>query len=294
MMPNEFLMKTIIYIILLSLSIACNNSQKSDSSGLVSGDKMIGIKTIATESNNEISQGYVHAKDSVETHIPVTLKLTGDSGYITKRAGLKFLFSQGLTDTADRLWKLLKDRDTIGKYYQTIPGGGYLLCLLNTDINAHACHYLFKISGRANNKEILSKEKYFHGNYACCWKNDFEGFRKLQDFFYLKTCVTGSGYCGRKFYLFKDIHPQDSLNCIYESNYSYFIDKFHSLSSTIKLNGNNLKIQYIERNGIIKEYKNKDYYDNITQDSLQFTVSYCYNNDNWYAADSTYLRDLDF
>jgi len=283
----------LIFIAFLFASCTGNGEKKqADSKDTALSDSAIIAEY--EKKNGKISDVFI-GSDSIPVIQPkpgpVRINLGGDSGFITEKKGLPFLVSQLLTDSTDYLWRMLYDTDTIGKYYK-LPSGNYLLCLVNTDHGSHAYHYLFEIASEGKTKKIVSKQKYRSGNYDCCWKNDYEGFRKMKGFFYLKTCTTGSGYCGRTFYLFKALHPQDSINRIYETYYSGNAVQFQSLASDIRLEGNSLRINYTLRDG--KIVFNSDSKEKNTDRSRKFTVNYSYKNDNWFTSDSTNLRDLLF
>ncbi len=212
-----------------------------------------------------------------------------DSGFILKKDGLRFLLSAALTDTAGSYWSQVKDNDTIGKYYKVRQTGNFFVCTIDlSQKNNFETFLLLEIKADGT---VLKNERFFHGNYLCCLPNYYEGFYKYGDYFCLKTCGTGSGYCGTNMYLFKEIKPQNEQNSIAES-YSSFncsIGLSIILSSTIELHNDYLIMHYELKNGefniIHPHFKVKQ--------TDKFDVKYKLQNDTWVATDSTKLKDLD-
>jgi len=141
--------------------------------------------------------------NSNESHLPV--RFVADSGYILKKEGISILLKIESNDTIDTNYSTLKDTDTIGKYYKT-KKGNYLACVL--DIihpirNASPVLVEYTPKGK-----IINTENYCGGMYLCCWKNNYEGFKKLGDYYSIKTCGTGLGFCGSNINVFKELEPQ--------------------------------------------------------------------------------------
>jgi hypothetical protein len=140
------------------------------------------------------------------------LKFSSDSGFVMKKEGIKFLQSIFLIDTTSYSWTNLNENDTIGKYYSLSANGNYILCLIDLSPTFNfETHLIFEVKADGT---VLKCERFFHGNYPCCWKNYYEGFFRSNNFFIFTSCGTGSGVCGSNIYVFKEIISQKSQNSI--------------------------------------------------------------------------------
>ena len=132
-------------------------------------------------------------------------RFVADSGYILKKEGISILLKIESNDTIDTNYSTLKDTDTIGKYYKT-KNGNYLACVLDIiHPIRNASPVLIEYTPKG---KIINTENYYGGMYLCCWKNNYEGFKRLGDYYSIKTCGTGSGFCSGNIYLFKELEPQ--------------------------------------------------------------------------------------
>lgn len=207
-----------------------------------------------------------------------------DSGYIVKKKGLDFLLSSSLTDTLNSNWNQTKDNDTIGKYYKDYTSNNYFICLIDlTKKYSFETHLLIEIN---ENGKILKKERFFHGNYPCCWKNYYEGFSKHDEYFCMKTCGTGSGYCASYFYLFKEILPQENQNSIPNEYWSSSIITEH-LTSQMELKDNELTMHYKLETG---ELYDLDFKVNETK---KFNIKYLFKNKKWTTNEESKFNGLD-
>ncbi|MFM6935404.1 MAG: hypothetical protein ACKOXP_08175 [Flavobacteriales bacterium] len=134
--------------------------------------------------------------------IRIELAFTNDFGYITKRAGIDILDQVKMSRKTDKGWDLMKDVDTIGKYFKSKETGNYIICLLDLQHKFEfETHVLIELQCVKNNAyKLVAKERYFHGNYSCCWTNYFTGFNQMGNYFMLDVCGTGSGFCSAKTY----------------------------------------------------------------------------------------------
>ena len=219
------------------------------------------------------------------------LTLSNDSGFILKKDGLRFLLSVALTDTfgSHWTWSQIKDNDTIGKYYHVKQTGNFFVCTIGLAKNhLFESHLLLEIK---TDGTILKNERFIHGNYPCCWDNYYEGFKKRGDYYYLKTCGTGSGYCGSRIYLFRKIMPQDKQNSIPESYHAFFGDEQSEiLNSTMEWQDNYLIMHYkLDSGNVDSNSKNFE-----AKKTDKFDVKYILLNDTWVATDSTKIKDMDF
>lgn len=216
------------------------------------------------------------------------LILSNDSGFVIKKNGLPFLLATSLTDTTDSFWNQAKDNDTIGKYYKVRETGSYFYCSIDlTKKYTFETHLLIEINPVG---EILKSERYFHGNYPCCWDNYYEGFNKFGDYFGLKTCGTGSGYCASYLYLFKDILPQEKQNSIPQSYWSSLGagGLSQSFSSEMEFKKDKLVLHYKLEDGELDDSSNFK-----IKKTKTFDVNYVFKNNKWTTNDSSKFEGLD-
>lgn len=214
-----------------------------------------------------------------------------DSGYIQKKDALSLLLKLNMNDTIDLDYIKLKDNDTIGKYYKKENSQNYYACI--TDIinpKYYPSHFILEVNPKG---EILKNERYTNGFYLCCWKNEFEGFTKLNDYYFLKTCGTGSGFCSSEIYVFKEIIPQEKLNPILTSMFNGMCESYKNkilsctLTSRIESKASSLVLHYKYNKGFItKSQKFK------IKSTEIFDVEYIQKENNWIALDSTKLNQI--
>lgn len=193
-----------------------------------------------------------------------------------------------LADTSNTSWSTITDKDTIGKYYKIRETGNYLCCVLDVGQEGEfETHLLLEIKP---NGTPIKTERFLHGNYPCCWGNHYEGFNRYGDYFSLKTCGTGSGYCASYLYLFKTLKPQEAQNSIAESYWSAFSgdELVHSLTSTLEVGPDSVVMHYRLKKGILGDDSNFK----IKETDI-FDVAYHWNDHTWIATDSTKLKTLD-
>jgi hypothetical protein len=253
------------------------------------------------------------------------LFLTNDSGFVTKKEGLEFLLANSLTDTmpwSDTIyhnspitlfdgtistywidsgsdsWYLIKQNDTIGKYYRIENSNNFMMCLID-----HGSKYDFEthlVIEVTSNGELIKSERFFHGNHPCCWNNYYDGFSKYGDFFGIKICGTGSGHCSSRLYLFKKVTPQDSINFILLNCWSVgdFVDSgesslYDSYTSSIDIKKDKLVIHYVSESGTHKyneKTKDLDFKVNRTE---KISIEYFYENEKWETKDRENLEKLE-
>lgn len=243
---------------------------------------ILGVITLACK--QETKPGYTSPHNSLK--IKQLLPLSEDSGFVTKKIGLPFLIAHQLTDTTGVYWNDLKSNDTIAKYYRLKDNGHFLYCTV--DYNPD---YIFetRILLELNQScKILQVERYYNGNYACCWANLYEGFQKYGDYFGIKTCSTGSGFCASNLYLFEKLTPQDSLEPIVTDYYEAMGGADLNprvLKSTFSLKKDELRVNYTLEEGVIghdDQFK--------VQKTKRFTVPYRRRGISWVAQDSTMFK----
>jgi len=156
---------------------------------------ILGVISLLVSCNRTIS-------NNNQSHL--AFRFVSDSGYILKNEGIAFLLQIKDTSTVNVNNSTFKNTDTIGKYYKT-KTGNYIACIIDNihpDKEWHPVVFEYKPDG-----EIL-KNEHFYGGYLCCWKNHYEGFQKHGDYYSIKTCETGSGFCGGHINVFKKLEPQ--------------------------------------------------------------------------------------
>ena len=224
----------------------------------------------------------------------IEIDLSIDSGYILKREGIKLLLNINETKLKFNSWKNAEDTDTLGKYYFSSKSGNYILCVSDYsqqfDFETHILIELKRI--KKNNFKVIAKERYFHGNYSCCWNNNFDGFQMNKNWFSFKECGTGSGFCSSHIHYFRKVLPQkkstkllDEISfCeseLSESEYCY------SISSSEVSFPNYITFNYTYEKFEISK-------DSETEKSIRkelFTVIYELKNGKWVANDSTKLKE---
>jgi hypothetical protein len=208
-----------------------------------------------------------------------------DSGYITKHKGLEFLLTARLTDTLDSYWSQAKDSDTIGKYYRNALTNNYFICTIDLSKKySFETHLLIEVKPNGN---IVKKERFFHGNYPCCWNNYYDGFNKYGEYFIIKTCRTGSGYCAGYLYLFKEISSQKSQQSIPESYWSS-IGVTQNLTSKMELNNDELIMHYKLEKGELN-----DGLDFKVSQTKVFDVKFVFKNKKWTPTEKNKFNRLD-
>lgn len=222
--------------------------------------------------------------------IRIELALTNDFGYITKRAGIDILDQVKMSRKTDEWFEYIKDVDTIGKYIKSKETGNYILCILDLQHKFEVeTHVLIELKCMKNNTyKLVAKERYFHGNYSCCWTNYFSGFNQIGNYFMFDVCGTGSGFCGTKTYYFKNVIPQDSLIGIAD-NYSSQFDTFlTTLVSTKHINDNILTYHYRFENFEI------NYEEKIRPTGIDtFSIDYILHNNTWFCNDKR-IENLEY
>lgn len=220
----------------------------------------------------------IHNKNSIR----IELELTNDVGYITKRAGIDILDQVKISRKTDKWFEFIKDVDTIGKYIKSKETGNYIICLLDLqhkfEVETHVLIELKRI--KKNTYKLVAKERYFHGNYSCCWTTNFSGFNQMGNYFTFDVCGTGSGFCGAKTYYFKNVIPQDSLIGIADHYSSQFDTFLTTLVSTKQIKYNILTYHYrFENFEITNDEK-------IVPTGIDtFSIDYKLNDNTWFCND---------
>jgi hypothetical protein len=287
--------QTIFFSFLLVITLNCCTQQSNDNSKREQTDtaQMSSIDTIqkpiidTVQTINNIQISNESVKPSGIGKHGVGLTLIEDSGYILKKNGLRFLVSVGIANTANSFWSNVKSNDTIGKYYYVKRSNSFYICLIDlSSFYPFVTHLLLEVDTMG---KILKQESFLHGNNPCCWDNDFEGFNKYGDYFGLKTCGSGSGYCSSYLYLFKEIIPQDKQLQIPISYWTNMCPDGleESLNSSFNLRNDSLHLDFIFKRG---SYDRNSNFKVIK--SSKFEMLYIFNGNKWRTNDKSKLKNM--
>lgn len=193
-----------------------------------------------------------------------------------KSQAVKLLNKIRNLDTVNLDWQHYKENDTVGKYYKTSWGTLYA-CII---IPFTATRVIAEITPE---NEILKSEYFYSGTYHCCWNNYHEGFQKHGNYYSIRTCGTGSGYCSGELNVFQTIAPK-SANSILQSVWVSMCSEGYScsLSSTMKIRNDTVFMKYtLEKGTLKKKWKVKK--------TEKFDIYYTKKDSVWIASDSTNL-----
>jgi hypothetical protein len=216
------------------------------------------------------------------------LPLLQDSGFVLKKDGLPFLLSNRLTDTTDASWNHLNDNDTIAKYYRINQTGHFYYCTVDLSKKyTYETHLLLELTPDA---KIIKSARYFHSHYSCCWGSYCDGFNRYGDFFGIKTCATGSGFCASNLYLFKTLVQQDEQSLI-PLGYLEAIGverRPQRVSSTLEIKRNELIMHYLTEVGDLDEQGNFK-----VKKTKKMNATFIFRNNQWVCRDSAILAKFD-
>lgn len=226
----------------------------------------------------------------------IELRLNENDGYLLKNEVLDLLDELNLSKKKNFDSNWINDSDTLGRYFKSTETGNYIFCLYDTNKDyGFETHVLVELKPIKGNKfKVVAKERYFHGNYSCCWNNEFDGFSYQNGFFIIYTCGTGSGLCSKHAYYFKHVLPQEQLNSITIEYYIYQDEMEASkLESIIEMTKNQLKISYILSKLSLSENENEEIEYTIIS-AEKFDVLYEFKENNWTTNDTLNLLKIDF
>lgn len=213
---------------------------------------------------------------------PGSALFTQDSGFIRKKDVLNILKYNHLTDTTASGWTLYPDTDTFGKYYRQ-PDGNIMACLLDVGGPSFETHLLMEVRP---DDSLISAERFFHGNYPCCWEN-FDGFGKFRDYYYLKICNTGTAFCMSSICVFKNVQPQDSMSPIIQGYWSGSMGgEARDLTSQWTINGDSLLMHYQ-----LEEYYCMDTLKRSIK-TATFSIIFLKRENRWQPTDSALLEKI--
>jgi len=140
-------------------------------------------------------------------------------------------------------------------------------------------HLLMKINSKG---EITDTSRFIHWNYPACLDGK-EALNKYGDYYGISICQTGSGFGAEYVYFFKDFVKQEIQNPILISLFSGFGYQTETLTSSIKIKNDIIKLDYeveVEYSGTEEEY----YHSKVGK--KQFNVNYFLKNNKWETKDS--------
>jgi hypothetical protein len=228
-------------------------------------------------------------KDQEENNRKSNLTFNQDSGFITKKDGLIILFPDSLNINLNFYWNGKLESDTIGKYYRDGENGNYIISVVPIIDTSYSCNPCLLIEMKPNGT-IVNKVEFEHSNTSCCVDNPYNEFGKIGDYFCLKTCSSGSGYCATYKYIFKNVIPQNMQNPIPESYYSIFssTNSESKLSSVFEFHDKYIIVHYLFETGTIGD--NSLLKINNTE---KFDIKFNFQNNTWTTTDSIKLKSLD-
>lgn len=99
----------------------------------------------------------------------INLKLSNDFGYLNKSEGIDILDKIKMSSKADKGWEIIKQNDTVGKYFKSKETGNYILCIIDVQNKLEfETHILIELKKRGKTSfMVVAKERYLHGNYPC-------------------------------------------------------------------------------------------------------------------------------
>lgn len=269
-----------VYLIPLTLIIfSCNSKQnKAEVKKKVEEKKRVN-RNISNEDFKVIK------KDS--SLYRFSLRLSGDSGFIYKKDGISALLSAFIFDTTDAYMTSIRQDDTIANYFKIKATGNFLVSF--TFLNGG--YFLLEIKSDGT---VIKNQLYGHWNHPCGGNKFYKGVQKFDNYFYIQTNRTGSGYCSDNMYLFKNIESQDNQNSILEG---YFLSmgeyieikndwNSYILKSKMELKNDTVIMHYTFEKGVF-DNKNKFKINHIEK----FDVDYVSKNNTWEATDSSNIRN---
>ncbi|HBS85277.1 MAG: hypothetical protein A2W91_15840 [Bacteroidetes bacterium GWF2_38_335] len=265
---RSLLLATIICFVLASCD---NNQQSNEQKSKATTDT---ISDTIPDTTTQIDNSFKPIKPEY------CLTFDKDSGFILGEEGRKFVFSASLSDTVGAYWDKNYNTNLAGKYYKT-KNGSVFLCIRDMGKVSYAMYFIMEIK---NDGTIISCETYGMGSHECCWDKEI-GFYKINDFYYFKSCGTGTAFCSTDLYVFKSIIPQNEISAIWLYYWSgYPADKEEELTGKLKIVGDTIVVNYKWEQGVRNE-ENRHF---MVKNSDKFTVKYVHEGEgNWRALDST-------
>lgn len=128
------------------------------------------------------------------------------------------------------IWDLHAPSDTVGKYVYLRDLKTYIVCL-NDYSEVFETHVLIAVDNKDDKLVYRNMERYYHGNYPCCWNGEYEGFFQWEGMAVLKTCGTGSSLCSESMSFFHTVTPQKVTPAVL-TQWSIFEEGLYSIGDS--------------------------------------------------------------
>lgn len=192
-----------------------------------------------------------------------------DSGYLTREQLLAYTDTTGMAENGNN-----RDLgDTALKFYRLKDG--YLSCVKKSDSSSPESLELIRSDARWR---ITSTQTYYHYNYCKCWNGEF-GFGRIQDYFYVRICGTGTNLTTSELYILKAIVPQTAAS-VKESVCVGWMDSLISYQLVYILSFR-IKDEKIHATYVVEE-GNKEV---PAKEVERFEVNYKWKNNAWVTDD---------
>ena len=215
------------------------------------------------------------------------LVLKQDSGYITKKEALPFLFASALSDTLPQFWKEMfpHDDDTIGRYFPSNTQSGHLVICRVLDRTDSMEGFVIMEVGKDGT--LLN-----HGTHSAmgdwCDEDVLKNIRKVGRYFMIIDCGHGSAYGSEHAYIFDRVEPDSSSNCVFLSSYTGMGPYPQMVNYEMEIKDSVIIMHYKVQKG---EYKEN--YDIKWVKDRDVDVMYQRKNNSWAATDSTLFGNMD-
>lgn len=186
------------------------------------------------------------------------------------------------TSKSEGHWANIPASDTMGKFYKYKDG--YIACVANVNPPFESL-VLFQTNANGHVENI---QPYYHGNYCNCWDNSF-GFGRLDDYYFVRICGTGSAFGSSSLYIFSELTTQTEGQGIYEYMWRGAItasDAYKCMTlSSINVENKKIHASYVQWKGI----RGKKAFETETS---HFDITYTLTNNAWIPDDSTTLDSI--
>lgn len=263
-------MKSPLPVIFFILAFSsCNRNKQGN---LVESD-VAKADTVLASSDSEYNYDSVFVVENVKC--PNVFKR--NSGFLRKKEAVEILkianhtlydsipFQEELKDIAEKAY--------MGKYYKEKDQNKYILYIQYLSNS----NFIFEVYPNLN---IIKYRNFFSGNYNCCWSSDFDGFKKIGEFYSILSCATGLGYCSGHVYIFKDLESAPKNSIVQECfMFNPLQNKnIYLLSSVNYITNTSLKLSY--------EYNEEDADSEKLLLTKHLDVEYTLVGNEWVAKDN--------
>ena len=215
----------------------------------------------------------------------LVIGFVGDSGYVLQ-SNLYQLLKISSADTMHIKDSYTKDNDTLGKYYK-MASGNYIACVRISGIYGFPAHLIYET---LPNGTILKKEQFYSAMNLCCWDNDYNGFEKTGDYVSFRACSSGSAFCSTDLYLFKELVPQEIMESVTTTMFTWTGkgELYKDLTSKLEIHNDTLTVHYKLQYLKLKKKGNK------VKKTQNFDLNYVSQNSKWIPTDTITVIDYVF